>query len=131
MALLVSFSLLDWAIPSSTVLEFARQAGGSVNQLGAVTQRWQEGLQLYWQKYYKKAIPKFEDIQRLYPKHYAIADYITKSQSGIESGKDRKDLNDYLPWIASGIVIVLIIGGLTVVLIVRRKKKQASPTTVV
>lgn len=120
---------IGWAIPSSTVLEFARQAGGPVTQLGAVTKRWQEGLQLYWQNYYKKAIPKFEEIQRLYPKHYAIADYITKSQSGIELRKDRIDLKDYLPWIAGGSVIVLIIGGLTVVLIVQRKKKKAPPTT--
>lgn len=116
---------IGWAIPSSTVLEFARQAGGPVNQPGAVTQCWQEGLQLYWQKYYKKAIPKFEEVQRLYPKHNAIAEYISKSQRGIKSGEDHIDLGDYWPWIAGGVVVVLFVVGLVVVLIVQRKKKKA------
>ncbi|TGE33274.1 S1C family serine protease [Desulfosporosinus sp. Sb-LF] len=117
---------IGWAIPSSTVLEFARQAGGPVNKPGAVTQRWQEGLQLYWQNYYKKAIPKFEEVQRLYPKHNAISDYISKSQRGIESGKDRKDLKDYWLWIAGSAVVVIGLGG---VLIILRKKKNSVPPT--
>ena len=122
---------IGWAIPASTVLEFARQAGCSVNQPGAVTLRWQEGLELYWQHYYKKAIPKFEEVQRLYPKHNAIADYITKAQKEIESGNNRLDLKDYAPEIVGGAVILLVVAGLVVVLIVKKGKEKQQTTNLI
>lgn len=114
---------IGWAIPSSTILEFARQAGAPINQVGVVTQRWQEGLNLFWQDYYQKAIPKFEEVQRLYPKHYAVADYISKSQKAIEDGKNRTDLNDYLPYIIGGVGLIVITGGVILVIVLRKKKE--------
>lgn len=119
---------ISWAIPSSTILEFARQAGSPINQTSVITQRWQEGLDLFWQQYYKKAIPKFEEVKRLYPKHYAIEDFISKSQKEIEDGKDRKDLRDYLPWLIEGGVVVVVIIVVILLIILRRKPKK--PVTV-
>jgi serine protease Do len=119
---------ISWAIPASTVLEFARQAGVPVNQPGIVTQRWQEGLAFYWQGYYKKAIPKFEEVQQLYPKHYAIGEYISNSQKAIKEGKNRTDLTDYLSWfIGGGVIVLIVIGG--VVFVVKRTRKNKQPPT--
>ncbi|WP_027417547.1 hypothetical protein [Aneurinibacillus terranovensis] len=44
--------------------EMARQADADVNKPGIVTQRWQEGLEFYWEGYYSKAIPKFEEVHQ-------------------------------------------------------------------
>ncbi|MDP4126254.1 MAG: trypsin-like peptidase domain-containing protein [Bacillota bacterium] len=115
---------IGWAIPSSTIMEFARQAGAPINQPGSVTQRWQEGLTLYWQNYYTKAIPKFEEIQRLYPKYLGVSDYISKSQKAINEGKDRKDLKDYWPILTGGTIVVILI-IVVVIVLVRNKHKKA------
>ncbi|WP_425808105.1 S1C family serine protease [Desulfitobacterium sp. Sab5] len=115
---------IGWAIPSTTLLEFARQAGAAINTPGIVTQRWQEGLQLYWQEHYKKAIPKFEEVQRLSPKHYAITDYLSKSQKAISEGKNRLDLNDYLPFIIGFVLVVMIFAVIIFFFVIKKKKKN-------
>ncbi|HJV44207.1 MAG TPA: trypsin-like peptidase domain-containing protein [Bacillota bacterium] len=117
---------IGWAVPSSTILEYARQAGAVINQPGVVTQKWQEGLTLYWGNYYQKAMPKFEEVQRLYGKHYGVAEYISKSQKAIADGKDRKDWNDYLIWIIAGAAVLLLVILVLVFFLLRSRKKRAA-----
>lgn len=115
---------IGWAVPASTILEYARQAGAEINKPGITTTRWQEGLDLYWQGYYSKSIQKFEEVKRLYDKHYGVQEYISKAQKSVSEGKDRIDLRDYTTWFIVGGVILLLLISAVVFFIIRSKKKQ-------
>lgn len=54
----------NFVVPVNTVKEFVSQAGAK-NEEGNINKLYKEGLQLYWAGYYKDALGKFEDVQRL------------------------------------------------------------------
>ena len=58
----------EFVVPSSTVLEFVRTAGAT-NTLGDIDKRYQEGLNLFWQRQKDESIRKFEEVRRLFPHH--------------------------------------------------------------
>ncbi len=99
---------INWAIPVSTVLEYARQANSPINQPGPINRMWQDGLELSWQEKYSAAIPKFEEVHRLYSQHYGVSEYIAQSQSAIAQGKDRGSGSDL--WVV-GVVVIAAAGG--------------------
>jgi serine protease Do len=74
-----------FVVPSSTVLEFVRQAG-AVNEYGATDELFHEGLELYWQGRYAPAIAKFEEVKRLFPRHSEVDRLIRQSQESLSSG---------------------------------------------
>lgn len=118
---------IGWVIPSSTVMEFVRQAGAEVNKPAMTTMLWQEGLGYYWSGYYSKAIPKFEEVRRLYDKHYSVATYLAKSQKAISEGNDRIDWREYNLYFAIGgaAILVLVIG---LIIWARRQKSRRQQT---
>ena len=111
-----------FVVPTSTALEFVKKAG-TQNQQGLTDQRYAEGLELYLEGYYSKAIPKLEEVKRLFPQHSEVDRLLTDSQQKIAEGKDR---TNFLPWIAVLAVVLLL--GLVLVAVVafvflRRGKK--------
>ena len=120
----------DFVVPSSTVLEFVK-AAGAANELGPADKAYREGLELYWEGRYSKAIPKFEEVKRLFPEHSEVARLIQSSQQSIAEGKEVSSF----PWtlvisIVVGLFLLLaaIVILAVVIMIVRRrsKRKQAA-----
>lgn len=115
-----------FAVPSSTVLEFVKEAGVS-NQLGVADTAYREGLELYWNQQYRNAIPKFEEVRRLFPQHSEVARLVQDSQQQISAGNDRSGVPT--GWIVIGVLILLfiivavIVIAVVVFLLMRRRSK--------
>ncbi len=115
-----------FAVPSSTVLEFVKEAGVQ-NELGVADRAYREGLDLYWEQKYSSAIPKFEEVRRLFPEHSEVGRLIQDSQQQISAGNDRSGIPT--GWIVGGVLVVLfiivavIVIGVVVFFLMRRRKK--------
>ena len=115
-------------VPSNTVMEYVKSAG-STNDQGPTDKAFREGLDLYWDQYYSSAIPKFEEVKRLFPQHSEVDRLIQSSQQAKTEGKER---SSFPLWLVGVILGVLFIGLLliliiaAVVLMMRRKKKAAA-----
>lgn len=120
-----------FVVPSSTVQEFVK-AAGVTNALGPADQAYREGLEYYWDQRYSKAIPKFEEVKRLFPEHSEIAKLIQSSQQGITEGKEKSSLPGTWTLLISAAVIILLILGVILILAIiifmvrRRGKKKAA-----
>ncbi|MEN3541029.1 trypsin-like peptidase domain-containing protein [Microbispora sp. ZYX-F-249] len=92
------------------------------------TTKYNEALDDFFQRHYKDALPKFREVQALFPSHPYVAKYITDSQQAISSGKDETPQPMWV-WVAVGAgVLILVGGGLLLLLLMRRRKKDpASP----
>ncbi len=115
-----------FAVPSSTVLEFVKEAGVT-NQLGVADTAYREGLELYWDQQYSSAIPKFEEVRRLFPQHSEVARLVQDSQQQISAGNDRSGIST--GWIVIGVLVLLfiivavIVIAVVVFLLMRRRSK--------
>jgi serine protease Do len=98
----------NFSVPVNTVKEFVNQAG--VRNTGSETDKlFQEGLSLYWGGYYKHALEKFEAVQRIYPNHSEIKQYIANSEKKI--GNSKTLWSDYATffYIIDGVAGLLIL----------------------
>lgn len=117
-----------FVVPSSTVQEFVKEAGVS-NELGVADRAYREGLELYWDQQYSNAIPKFEEVRRLFPQHSEVARLVQDSQQQISAGNDRSGISK--GWIIIGVLVILfillavIVIAVVVFLLMRRRKKQS------
>ncbi|HYN23428.1 MAG TPA: trypsin-like peptidase domain-containing protein, partial [Pyrinomonadaceae bacterium] len=118
-----------FAVPSSTVLEFVK-AAGVANELGTADKAYREGLELYWAENYSKAIPKFEEVKRLFPEHSEVSSLAQDSQQKISEGKDKSGIPT--SWIVGGvlvflfIIVAVIVIAVVVFLLMRRRGKTPS-----
>lgn len=123
-----------FVVPSSTVQEFVK-AAGVTNALGPADAAYREGLELYWQQYYSKAIPKFEEVKRLFPEHSEVARLIQSSQQAIAEGKEASSLpGTWTLIITAAVVLFLIIALIVIIAIIvflmrRRGRKKAAAAT--
>ncbi|HEX5735935.1 MAG TPA: trypsin-like peptidase domain-containing protein [Blastocatellia bacterium] len=117
-----------FVVPTSTVMEFVRQAG-TTNEEGLVDSRYREGLDYYWEGYYTNAIAKFEEVKRLFPQHSETDMLIRDSQQSISEGKERSALfSGALGFVViGGGLLLLLIGAAVVVVLVLRGKKSKRP----
>ena len=76
----------SFVVTSNTAKEFVN-AVGATNELGLTDKLYREGLELYWQGKYKEAMPKFEEVKRLFPQHSEVNGLIQKSQQAIAEGR--------------------------------------------
>ena len=122
----------DFVVPSSTVLEFVKAAGVS-NEIGPADRAYHEGLELYWEQRYSKAIPKFEEVKRLFPEHSEVALLIQGSQQAITEGRDQSGLPTWVIVVVVLVVLfvalIIIVGGLTAFFVVRRRRAQKPVTS--
>src|ERR1051326_4204094 len=118
----------SFIVPSNTVMEYVKSAGAT-NAEGPTDQFYHEGLNYYWDQYYSSAIPKFEEVKRLFPQHSEVDRLIQSSQQAKAEGKERSSFPFWLVGVILGVLFILrllIIIIAIVVLMMRRKKKKAA-----
>lgn len=117
-------------VPSNTVMEYVKSAGAS-NEHGPTDKAFREGLDLYWDQYYSSAIPKFEEVKRLFPQHSEVDRLIQSSQQAKTEGKERSSFPLWIVGVIVGVLFVLllliIIIAAVVIMMRRRKAKAGSP----
>ena len=120
----------SFIVPSNTVMEYVKSAGAT-NEEGPTDRVFREGLDNYWNQYYSTAIPKFEEVKRLFPQHSEVDRLIQSSQQAKAEGKEK---SSFPFWIVAVIVGVLFILGLLLIILIiafvimrRRKGKKPSP----
>lgn len=121
-------------VPSNTVLEYVR-AAGAANTEGLTDTLYRQGLEYYWDQRYSLAIPKFEEVKRLFPQHSEVDRLVQSSQQAKSEGKEK---SSFPFWIVVVVAIVLILIGLIVIIgivvfLMSRKKNKttqsAGPTS--
>jgi len=121
----------SFIVPSNTVMEYVKSAGAT-NVEGPTDTLFREGLDYYWNEYYSSAIPKFEEVKRLFPQHSEVDRLVQSSQQAKAEGKEK---SSFPLWIVGVIVAVLFLGVVLIIIIVavvmimkrRSKKKAGSP----
>ncbi|MEH7307579.1 S1C family serine protease [Neobacillus drentensis] len=115
----------NFAVPVNTVKEFVNQAGAK-NAKSDTDKLYQEGLNLYWGGYYKHALEKFEAVQRIYPNHSEIKQYIANSEK--KMGSSKRLWSDYATifYIVDGVSGVIIIILLLFTFAFRPKQQAAA-----
>ena len=118
----------SFIVPSNTVMEYVKSAGASNNE-GPTDTAWREGLDYYWNQYYSSAIPKFEEVKRLFPQHSEVDQLVQSSQQLKAEGKER---SSFPWWVVAAIVGVLLVIGLLLIIIiaaivVSRRRKAKKP----
>jgi len=120
----------SFVVPSNTVMEYVRSAGAT-NEDGATDKLYREGLESYWAEHYSDAIPKFEEVKRLFPQHSEIERLLQSSQQAKAEGKDKSSFPFWLVAIVLVvlfIIVAIIVIAVIVFLITRRRGKKAAPT---
>ena len=118
-----------FVVPSNTVMEYIKSAGAS-NEQGATDTLYREGLEAYWNSYYSDAIPKFEEVKRLFPQHSEVDRLLQSSQQAKSEGKDK---SSFPFWLVAIVLVVLfliaaiVIIGAVVFFMSRRKRKASQP----
>src|SRR5829696_9230485 len=122
----------SFIVPSNTVMEYVKSAGAT-NAEGPTDTLFHEGLDYYWQQYYSSAIPKFEEVKRMFPQHSEVDGLIQSSQQAKAEGKE---VSSFPLWIVGVVVVVLLLLLLLLIIIVaaivivkkRRKPKAGGPS---
>src|SRR5258705_11204127 len=114
-------------------MEYVKSAGAS-NEDGPTDKLYREGLEAYWGQQYSDAIPKFEEVKRLFPQHSEVERLLQTSQQAIAEGKDRSGFGGLAALgIVAVIIIFLIVGviiiaGVAILLLRRKGKAKPSPS---
>ena len=121
----------SFVVPSNTVMEYVKSAGAANNE-GPTDNLFREGLEYYWADQYSSAIPKFEEVKRLFPQHSEVDRLVQSSQQAKAEGRERSSFPLWLVGVILGVLfiigLVLIIVAIVVVIMRRRKKaKHAGP----
>lgn len=123
----------SFIVPSNTVMEYVKSAGAT-NDVGPTDTAYKEGLGYYWDQYYSSAIPKFEEVKRLFPQHSEVDRLIQSSQQAKAEGREK---SSFPLWIIIAVVIVILLFLLLLIIIIaaiviakkRKKGKQEGPAT--
>jgi len=115
----------SFIVPSNTVMEYVKSAGAT-NDLGPTDNFYREGLGYYWDQYYSSAIPKFEEVKRLFPQHSEVDRLIQSSQQAKAEGKEKSAFPVWIVIVIVAVVLVLLfllIVGIAGVVIAKKRKK--------
>jgi len=122
----------SFVVAANTVQEYVKTAGAT-NELGLIDKDYREGLDYYWKEQYKNAIPKFEEVKRLFPQHSEVEKLLQSSQQAIAEGKDRSGFGGLA---ALGVVAVVVIFLIVAVIIIAvvvflliRRRGKAKPAS--
>jgi hypothetical protein len=108
----------NFAIPVSVVKEFMDPAVLRP-KLSDASLTFNEGLDLYYQQLYSKALAKFERVKKLYNNYPQVVFYTNECSSKIARGNDRHTApRKYVLWIM--LVIAVLTGGY--LLFIKRKR---------
>ncbi|WP_308250038.1 S1 family peptidase [Sphaerisporangium fuscum] len=92
---------------------------------GLTSTRWNEALDDYFRHYYSRALPKFREVQALFPNHPYVAKYISDTQQAISSGKDQTP-SSTLPWILIGGGALVGVGIVVVLVMAAGRRRKAA-----
>ena len=123
----------SFIVPSNTVMEYVKSAGAT-NDFGPTDTIYHEGLDNYWNQFYSAAIPKFEEVKRMFPQHSEVDRLIQSSQQAKAEGKEK---SSFPVWIVIVVVVVLLLILLLIIIVVvgiviakkRKKGKAPAPAT--
>ncbi|MGW0196117.1 trypsin-like peptidase domain-containing protein [Nonomuraea sp. NPDC003201] len=97
------------------------------------TTRYNEALNDFFRQYYSDSLPKFREVQALFPNHPYVAKYISDAQQAISAGKDESP-KPILLWVLIGagvLVAAVIVAVLAKVLRGRgRRRRHSEPSFV-
>jgi hypothetical protein len=115
----------SFIVPSNTVMEYVKSAGAT-NEESATDRSYREGLDLYWNQYYSSAIPKFEEVKRLFPQHSEVDRLIQSSQQAKAEGKEKSSFPFWLVGVILGVlfILLLLIIIIAIVIVMMRRKKR-------
>ena len=122
----------SFIVPSNTVMEYVKSAGATNNE-GPTDTSWREGLDYYWNQYYSSAIPKFEEVKRLFPQHSEVDRMVQSAQQLKAEGKEKSSFPLWAVGVILGVLFFLVLLVFIIVAVVmiarRRGKKKAGPST--
>lgn len=117
----------SFIVPSNTVMEYVKSAGAT-NDESATDRSYREGLDFYWNQYYSSAIPKFEEVKRLFPQHSEVDRLIQSSQQAKAEGKEKSSFPLWIVGVILGVLFILLLVIIiiaVVIMMMRRRKKKA------
>lgn len=118
----------SFIVPSNTVMEYVKSAGAT-NEESATDRSYREGLDFYWNQYYSSAIPKFEEVKRLFPQHSEVDRLIQSSQQAKAEGKERSSFPLWIVGVIFGVLFILLLIIIIIAIVVfmmRRRKRKAA-----
>lgn len=114
-----------FAIPTSTIWDFVRQAGAS-NEPSRSDIQYRDGLEFFWNGDYEGAKAQFEAVQSLFPQHSEVKGLIEECVRKLADIRQGKPQNyQLLLTIIGGIVTLCFLAYLLV-----RRQRQLSPLPV-
>jgi S1-C subfamily serine protease len=123
----------SFVVPSNTVMEYVKSAGAS-NVEGPTDTVYREGLDNYWNQYYSSAIPKFEEVKRLFPQHSEVDRLVQSSQQAKAEGKEKSSFPLWIVAVIVGVLflfLLLLIIIIVAILIARKRRKGKTPSPAV
>lgn len=112
----------SFVLPVSIIKEKLNEKGVTPS-MSKTTTRYNEALDDFFQKHYKDALPKFVEVQSLYPNHPYVARYIIDSQQAISAGKDETPQPIWL-WVMIGAgTLIAFLGALALLVVIRRRRR--------
>ena len=115
-------------VPSNTVMEYVKSAGAS-NTEGPTDMLFREGLGYYWAQYYSSAIPKFEEVKRLFPQHSEVDRLVQSSQQAKAEGKEKSSSTVWIIVAIVGVLLLLLVLLIIIIIaiVVAKKRKKKGP----
>ena len=99
---------MNFAIPISIAKQFLNETNVNPAQ-SSLTALYKEGLDLYGKQKFKKAYEKFSAVNDLNPGYPYIQEYISKTRTAINEGRDKS--TDTTLYIAMASVVLIIVIG--------------------
>src|SRR5215217_7761481 len=115
----------SFIVPANTVMEYVKSAGAT-NTEGPTDTLYREGLGYYWDQYYSSAIPKFEEVKRMFPQHSEVDRLIQSSQQAKAEGREKSAFPVWIVIVVVAVVLVLLfllIVAIAGVVIAKKRKK--------
>jgi serine protease Do len=119
----------EFIVPISVVNEKLKQRNITA-QTSPVTISYNQALEHFYRKHYKRALPEFERVRNLYGAHPYVGEYISQSQTAIDAGRDETPMPLWI-WLAiasAAVAILLGIGG--GIFLARRRRRPGAPAAV-
>ncbi|HEX2316073.1 MAG TPA: serine protease, partial [Thermomonospora sp.] len=90
------------------------------------TVTYNKALDSYFKRHYKRALPKFREVQALNPGHPYVNKYISDSQAAINAGKDETP-PPLATWLLIGgaVLLVVVLVAVLVVTLRRRSRRRS------
>jgi len=118
----------SFVVPSNTVMEYVKSAGAT-NAEGPTDTAYHEGLENYWNQYYSAAIPKFEEVKRLFPQHSEVDHLIQSSQQAKAEGKEKSSFPYWVIAVIVGVLFILLLLLIIIIvgILIARKRRKGKP----